>query len=410
MTRRPLFRQPDFRRLFLSATFAKFGHHIGYLALPLVAVLTLDASAWEVGLLGAMSTAAFLLIGLPAGAWVDRMRRRPVMVTADLIRAVVMASVPIAWWYGELTMTQLYTVALVAGVGTVFFDVASQSFLPRVVSRDDLTGANSALVSLDSFATITGRGVGGYLVQWLSAPIALAIEAVGFLVSASYLAFVRAPEPITIVETTRPSLRKDIGEGVRHVLKHPGLGPLAICGVLVNLFMTMLLTMAPIMLVSELGLSAAVLGGFLAIGGAGGLVGAMLARRISRLLGSSRAIWMVGALAAPGALTLPFMTVADWWWLATPGWALLAMAIGVDNVLKISYRQAATPDRLLGRMNATFRFLFTGIVAIGAVLAGGVAELFGTPTVMWIAAAGMATSWLSLYFSIFRRHRDLPTD
>jgi len=391
----------------LSAAFAKFGNHIGYLALPLVAVVTLRASPWEVGLLAGLGTTAFLLIGLPAGAWVDRMRRRPVMVTADLIRAALFVSIPLAWWYDVLSMPQLYAVALLAGVGTVFFDVANQSFLPTVVSRSDLTAANSALVSLDSLAGITGRSIGGYLVQWLSAPIALLIEAVGFLWSAGCLALMRVPEPKATGETTRPNLWRDIGEGVRHVFGHHSLRWLAMCGVLVNLFMTMLLTIAPIVLVSELGLSAAVLGGFFGIGGAGGLLGAILARRIAGRLGSSRAIWLVGVMAAPCALTLPLIGIDGWWWLATPGWVLLSMAMGVDNVLKVSYRQAATPDRLLGRMNATFRFLFTGVIAIGAVLAGGIGEMMGTPTVLWAAGAGVAISWLSLVFSPFRRQRDL---
>lgn len=394
----------------MSAALARFGSHVGHLALPLVAVVTLDASPWQVGLLGGLGTAAFLVVGLPAGAWVDRMRRRPLMITADLVRAALIVSIPIAWWFDALSMPHLYAVALAAGVATVFFDVAAQSLLPRLVTRPDLTSANSALVSLDSVANITGRGLGGHLVQWLTAPVALLTEAVGLLWSAACLARLRTHEPTPEPATERTRLRRDVGEGVRHVFGHPRLRPLAVGGVLVNLFMTMLLTIAPVLLVAERGLSASVLGGFLGLGGAAGLAGAALARRISARLGSSRAIWLVGALAAPGALCLPLLAVPDRWWLATPGWLLFAMAIGVDNVLKISYRQAATPDRLAGRMNATFRFLFTGVVTVGAVSAGAVGELYGATTVLWIAAAGLATSWLAVYFSPFRKSRDLPVE
>ncbi|MEU5529193.1 MFS transporter [Micromonospora chersina] len=218
-----------FRYVYAAHLADSLGFQVGYLAVPVLAVSVLAATAGQVGLLAALGTAAFLLVGLPAGVWVDRSPRRTVMVAAGLARAALYASIPLAWWADALTLGQLYAVVLLTGVGTVFGDVAAQSFLPELVGRDRLVAANSLLMTTDATIQIGGRGFGGLLVQWLGAPLALALNAVTHLLSALALTRVR---PMATVGTGRErpagGFGRQLAEGVRHVLGSPLLRPLAV--------------------------------------------------------------------------------------------------------------------------------------------------------------------------------------
>ncbi|NUR87730.1 MAG: MFS transporter, partial [Nonomuraea sp.] len=262
-------RDRDFRRLFLADAASQAGAQILMLALPLVAVSALRASPFETGALAMCQTLAFVLIGLPAGALVDRMRRRPVMIVADLARAVALASVPVAWWLGALTIWQLYAVALVLGCFTVFFDVAYQSYLPRLVGRDRLVQGNSALEVVRTVAQLGGPGAGGFLVQVLTAPFALVVTVAGFAWSALCLGLIRKPEPRQ--DRNGGHLGKEIAQGVRFVLGHPLLRRVAGCTATANLFSSMAQPMIMLLLARELGLGAGAIGLLLAAGGLGGL-------------------------------------------------------------------------------------------------------------------------------------------
>ena len=395
----------DFRMLFAAAAVSRLGTSISYVAMPLIAVTGLAASPGEVGLLAMLGTVAFLVIGLPAGAWTDRVRRRGVLITADVARAVVLGSVPVAWWLGQLHIGQLYVVVLLLGVGTVFFDVASQSYVPQVVGRPALLAANTRLVSMDAVNDIAGRGVAGYLVAALTAPAALVIDAASYLVSAWCVTRVRHRE-----ERPAPAERRlwtDIGEGVRFVGGHPVLRAILLSGALVNLGIVLVLTMVPIVLVDELGLGAGVLGLFLASGGVGTLAGSLVARRLAARVGAGRLALVGSLLVAPCGFGMPLMDRGAALWLAGIGWVVVTAQVGANNVILVSFRQQVTPDRLLGRMTATFRFLLMGILAVGAAAAGALGQYVSPRAALFAGATAIALVWLPILFSPLRRLRGL---
>lgn len=398
---------PDFRFLFAAAAASRLGVQVGNLALPLVAAVALAASEGQVGLLAALTTAAFLVIGLPAGVWVDRLRRRPVMVIADLARAALLAWVPLAWWLDLLTVEQLYAVALLVGVGTVFFEVAAQSILPHVVGRDRLVGANSAFGGLHAVASVAGPAGAGGLVQALTAPFAVIANVVGFLGSALLLRGVRRPEPRPAPEGRR-RLVTEVAEGVRYVATHPVLRPALLQGALANLSLQMVIVMVPFLFARDLGLSATVIGLFFAAGGAGSFVGAVLARRVADRFGAGRTVWLLGIAVAPFGLVVPLVDAGAMLWVAGAAWAVVTFKVGIDNVLLVSFRQRVTPDRLLGRVNATYRTILIGSLTVGAALAGAVGELASARAALWVAAIGLALVWVPIFFSVLRTMRRLP--
>ncbi|MCQ4214556.1 MFS transporter [Streptomyces longispororuber] len=404
-------RNPDFRTLFTGTALSQLGSNVCYLAVPLVAVSALDASPAQVGALATLSTLAFLLIGLPAGAWVDRMRQRRLMIAADLLRGLLYASVPLAWWLDVLSLTQLYAVVLLAGCATVFFDVASQSTVPQLVGRDELVPANAALVSLMGVSNIAGRSAGGGLVQLLTLPYAVLAAAVGYLASALTLTRVRAAPAAPAARDAAPRvpLRTQISEGLRHVLGHPELRALAATGALLNFGSQLVNTMLPVLFVRELGLPAGVLGLFWGAGGLGMLLGARGARRIAARLGYGRTLGLAGLCLAPAGLLVPLVG-REWWLLllAGCGWLAVLFKTGVDNVLGVSLRQRLTPDALLGRMNATFRFLFMGALALGAAASGALAGATSVRVTLWVGGAVMAVAFLPVFLSPVRRRRALP--
>jgi MFS family permease len=395
----------DFRLLFAAAAVSRLGTSVGYVATPLVAVTALHATPGQVGLLAALGTVSFLVIGLPAGAWTDRLRRRPVLVTADVARAVVLCSVPVAWWLGVLHLGQLYAVVLLCGIGTVFFDVANQSYVPRVVGRPALLAANTRLVSMDAVNDIAGRGVAGYLVALVGAPVAVLVDAVSYLVSAWCVLRVRHREPVP--ESSGARLWHDMAEGVAFVARNRVLRAIAMSGALVNLGIVLVVTMLPVVMVDELNMSPAVLGLFLATGGIGTLVGSLLARRLAGLVGAGRLSVLGALVAAPCGFGMPFLAEGPPMWLAGAGWVVVTAVVGSNNVLLVSFRQSVTPDRLLGRMTASFRFLLTGALAVGAAAAGLIGEAVSPRAALTAGAAAFALVWVPILASPLRTARDL---
>ncbi|MFI2434164.1 MFS transporter [Streptomyces sp. NPDC018693] len=398
-------RLPAFRALFAASALSHLGTSIGYVALPLLAVTVLDAGPGQAGALAALSTAAFLLIGLPAGAWVDRLSGRRVLVVADAARAALLASVPVAWWLDALTLPQLYAVALLNGCATVFFDIGSQSVLPALVGRERLVRANAAIVSLMAGANIAGRGAGGFLVQLATAPLALAAGALAYFASALGLTRVdrrAAPGP------AQRRLRAEVAEGLRHVLRSGELRALAATATLANLGAQMVNAMLPVLFTRELGLPAGALGLYWAAGGVGLLLGAACARHLASRLGHGRALARVGLWCAPAGLAVALVGRGPWLWIAGAAWLVVMAKTGIDNVLGVTLRQHLTPDALLGRMNATFRFLLTGALAIGSTLAGVIGELLDVRTAVWTGAACLACAFLPVFRSPLRTLRSLP--
>ncbi|GAA0453046.1 MFS transporter [Streptomyces sp. NPDC046215] len=400
-------RNRDFRLLLSGATVSQVGTQVTLVALPLVAVVELRASAPEVALLTAAETAAFLLIGLPAGAWVDRMRRLPVLIRADLVRAAAMVSLPLAAWAGLLTMTQLYLVALITGMATVFFDVAHQSYLPALLPREGLVAGNGALETARSSAQVAGPGLGGALVQILGAPFALLADAVGYLVSALFLRGIRTreapPEP-----TPGTPLRSQVAEGLAFVLRHPVLRVIAAATGVANFFSAMLLSVQTVFLVRVLDLPPGVLGLMLSASAVGGLAGALCAGPIARAVGQARTIWLAPVATGPFAVLWPLAgrgPAAVWFAVAS---AAVFFGAVVYNVAQVSFRQLLCPPRLLGRMNATLRFMVWGTMPLGALLGGAVAGAAGPRAAVWVCAAGFLLVPVPLLLSPLRRLRDLP--
>ncbi|MFD5780315.1 MFS transporter [Streptomyces sp. NPDC058220] len=399
----------DFRILFTASALSQLGTNVSYVAVPLIAVSALDASPGQVGALATLSTVAFLLIGLPAGAWVDRMRHRRVLILADLTRALLFATVPVAWWLDGLTLGQLYAVVLLNGCATVFSDVGAQSVLPQLVARDSLVQANADVNTLMAAGNVAGRGAGGGLVALLTAPVAVLFTALTFLGSALRLTGMRAtPAPPAPPPGRATGMGARIAEGVRHVLGNNELRALALTAALGNFGSQIINTMLPVVFVRELGFSGGALGLFWAVGGAGLLLGARCARPVAVRLGYGRTLGLAGLCLAPAGLLVPLVDRGPWLVLAGAGWLVAMFKVGMDNVLGVSLRQRMTAHSLLGRMNATFRFLLTGALAIGAAVSGVIGELTTVHTALWVGGAFLSTAFLPVFLSPVRTRRELP--
>ncbi|MEV4493737.1 MFS transporter [Micromonospora coxensis] len=394
---------PAFRQLYAVSIGNSIGQQVTLLAVPVLAVAVLRATPAQVGLLGVLGTAAFLVIGLPAGVWVDRADHRRIMVVAHLVRALTFASVPVAWWSGVLTFGQLCVVVLLAGTATVFGDVAEQSYLPAVVGRDRLVAANSLLVSTAATVQIGGRALGGFLVHLIGAPAALVVNALTYLFAAVLVGRLR-PD-VTAPRPARPAggFGRQLTDGVRHVSGNPLLRPLALSLAGINLTVNLTTTMLPVLFLRELGLDAVALGLFLGAGGVGALFGAVTARPLADRIGHGRALWVPGLVVAPLGALVPLVDTGPMLWLAGLGWLAMAWRTGIGNVIGVSLRQRVTPDALLGRMNAVFRFLLTGSIAVGAALSGLIGQVLGVRACLWIGAAAAALTWLPVFCSPLRR-------
>ncbi|MFC4533633.1 MFS transporter [Sphaerisporangium dianthi] len=377
--------------LFVGAdAISQVGAQVSLVALPLVAVLSLHAGPLQVGLLTAAEMAAFLLIGLPAGVWVDRFPRRRMLVAADLVRAVALASIPVAAVTGALSLPQLYAVAFVTGVGTVFFDVAHMSFLPSIVDRRHLARGNGTIETIRSTASLAGPGLGGWLVQVVTAPLALLVDAVSYALSAAMLGAVPAAGTPPRPDSGRPSLITEVAEGVRYVAGHRVLRVIALVGALNMLGYGAWVSGQALFVLHELRLGPGLYGAVISAAAVGGLLGAVAAPRAVARWGTGRTLYGAAAAALPATLVAC---------LAAPGWRVVLFPLGlavaglagtVFSVTQLSYRQAMCPPRLLGRMNASMRFLMWSAMPFGGVLGGLVGEWRGVGDTLWVAAGVIA--------------------
>ncbi|WP_228044276.1 MFS transporter [Streptomyces ferrugineus] len=404
-----MLRDPDFRRLFAATAFGQLGDRVVFLALPLIAITALRADEFQVGLLTTMTTAGSLLVGLPAGAWVDRMRKRSVLVSTDLARALVLLTLPLAWWADLLSIWWLYTVALVHGVLTVFFDVAHVSFLPHLVGRDQLMEGNSKLSAIRSVTSISGPGLAGPLVGWVGAPVTVLVSSVGMALSGVLATGIRTrerkPEP-----SRQPRLGRDIGEGLKFVLRHAGLRAITLGDATFNLFLVMYQAMLLVFLEREIGLGSFGIGVVLSGMGCGALVGALVAARVSRWVGQGPVIWLAPLVTCP-----PTALMAS----ARPGWSVCVAVVGIAGlslggvvrvVAQSSFQQALAPDRLLGRVSATARFVSWGVIPLGGLSGGALGSAFGAAATLWIGAVGMTLSAVPTFFSPLRTLRTAPKE
>jgi len=407
----PLWSNSAFVRVWSAATISIFGTLITRVALPFAAIIVLGSGAIEVAVLRGLELGAMLLVGLVAGAWVDRLRRRPVLIWADLGRAALLGSIPLAYALGTLTYWHLLLVSGLAAVLTSFFDAADNAYLPSIVERERLLEANSTIAASTSAAEFVGFGISGFLVQVLSAPIAILIDAVTYLISALLLATIRRPEPPPPTREDREPVLVEIRDGLRLVLHDPILrafvGAQMALAALWGVFGAIWLLFA----LEELGLGPAVVGIVAGIGGFASFIGAVVAGRATRRFGIGRVAVGAMLLAALGNAFIP---------LAPAGLPLVAVAclvlqqlvgdsaVTVYDITEVSVRQTLIRDRALGRVASTFRVAAMVAQLIATIGAGLLAEAIGLRATAWLAPLGGLVGAAILWASPVRRMMTLP--
>lgn len=394
-----------FWRYWSAFAVSNTGTAVTSVALPLVAVTTLEASAFEVSLLTAATYLAWALIGLPAGVIVGRLPLRGTQIAMDVVRAVAIGSVPVAWWLGHLTMAHLVGAALVIGLANVLFDVGAATFLPSIVSRDELTARNSLVSGTHSVTLLGGPSLGGVVVQVLGAVPTLLLDAVSFVVSAVLLRGL--PRGSAPVADERPGMGALIREGWRFVVRHPVMRPCALAATADNFTCGALMALIPVYLVRDLHASPALVGVLIAADGAGSLLGAALAPWLTARMGSARAVLAAAAGGGAAALLMPLGHGA--WGMAAFAVANVGFGMGivVFSIGTRTHRQVASPPELLSRVMATVRFVSWGMIPFGALLGGVLATLAGTRAALWAACVLALAGPAILWFSPVRLLRDL---
>ncbi len=411
----------EFSKLWVGETVSLFGTQITLLALPLAAV-SLGASAFEMGALRAAQWLPFLLLALPAGLWVERRRKRPVLVLSNLGQAALFSLVPLLAFCGVLGVGHLVAVAFAAGVCALFFEVAYHSYLPRLVRREDLVEANGKLMMSMSVSEVGGPGLGGALVGLLTAPFALLFDALSFLFAAAALWRIKRPEP-------EPPLRqraeggaggaaRELLEGFRATWGNRYLLAFAGEAATYNVFWSAMEAVLLLWAVKELGFTAGMLGLLLAVGSCGAVLGAALTKLAARNFGAGTTMIGSAIVSNVGTLLIPLAPalvaalapgrVASLAVAAALGTALFLRGVGMTgcNVQVYAARQAITPDYLMGRVNAVYTVISRGFVPVGALLGGVLGEAIGLRPALIVGASGLFFSWAWLFFSPARSLRD----
>lgn len=402
MSTQSLWQHQDFLKLWVGQTVSELGTVVTRTAVPLVALLVLGAGPWELAVLVIVTSAGVLLVGLFAGAWVDRLRRRPLLIWDDFIRAALLLSIPIAYALGALRIEQLYIVMFLESCLGALFDAAYPAYVPTLIGRDRLVEGNSRLATSSSIAEIGGPGFAGALVQIVSAPFAILVDAVSFVVSAVSLMLIRAPEPAPPPRETTTRIAREIIQGLRAVRRHAIVFPLAARSVPGHVFGAFYGVLYSIYLLRELHLDPFLLGIVISAGGVGSLVGSLFASRVIHAMGIGRALVTTAIAASAIGVLTP---------LAQGPVALAALMVflpqligdglqTIEGVAELSLVQGVVPDGMLGRVNATLDVLSHGLgYPLGALIAAFVAEQIGVRGAIAIGWAGMALSILFVVFS-----------
>ncbi|MEU5785477.1 MFS transporter [Micromonospora lupini] len=401
-----LLRHRDFRLLWAGQTVSSIGSNVTTVALPLVAVAVLDASTFQVAVLTAAAWLPWLLIGLPAGAWVDRLPRRPLMVVCDLLCALAFLSVPVTAALGRLTVEQLLLVALGAGTARVFFETADQVYLPVLLRPEQLPEGNAKLQATQTASYVVGPGIAGLIAQLTGAVAALLLDALTFLLSAVLLLRIRTAEPRPTRRDRSRSLRRDIAEGLRFVARDPYLRVLTVYGAASNIGLTGYQAVLVVFLVRELRLAPGLVGVLVGVMSVGGIIGALLATALARRCGTARAMLIGAALTGPPALLMAAPGVGLVW--PALGGVLIGLGVAIGNVVKGAFRQTYTPHHLLGRVTVSMHLLNFGAIPLAAVLAGALGARYGVGTAISVMTAWLAITPLILLIGPLRWRRDLP--
>lgn len=406
-----LWRHHDFMLLWAGQTISDIGSAVTILALPLVALSALHVSTASVGLLAAAGSAAYLLVALPAGVVVDRLPKYRIMLWCNASRGLILATIPIAAFTGHLSMALLYFAAFTTGAFTVFFEVAYQSFVPTLLGREQLVDGNGKLATTNALSAVVGPTLAGLLVTAFGqAARAIIADCLSFLVSIGTLLLIRTKErPTARPDTPRAGTFRQIGEGLSFIANHRVLRRVVACAAVSTLFNSVLILLIVVFLVRDLHAAPSLIGLTLGVGSAGGVVGGLIAGPLARRIGSARLLWLGKLSLGWLALLIP---------LARPGWSTALVPLGLFavttslvmfNVSQVSYRQSVCPPELLGRMNASIRWVIRGAQPLGSLLGGVLGGWLGVRPTLLVAALG---SWLAVLWIVaspLRGMREIPT-
>ena len=405
-----LWKHRDFMKLWTGQSISELGSQVSQLAIPWIAAVGLHASPLEFSILGMLGFLPFILFALPAGVWVDRLRRRPILIAGDLARAAILILIPLLWFLDALRMWQLLVLQFAIGIFTVFFDVAYQSYLPALVDREDLIDGNSKLQLTVSIAQVAGPSASGGLIAAITAPYAILLDAFSFLISAIFMLRIRKHEtlPERAEGAPKPKMWPEVKEGLRWVVGHPWLRAIATCTGTSNFFGSLVFSISLLYFTRSLHMSAVAVGFVFGVGSVGSIAGALSANRMQQALGVGRTILVsiipacVAMLAfplAPKSFPLPVLIV---------GQAAFGFGAVAYNITQVSLRQAITPERLQGRMNAAMRWIVWGTIPLGTIAGGAIATAYGLRAALWVGAIGSLFTFLPIAFSSIRSVRELP--
>jgi MFS family permease len=405
-----LWRDPNFLRFWFGETVSLFGSHISYLALPLTAAITLGATPTQMGFLNAAKFAPFLIITLFAGVWVDHRTRRPILIWTNIGRGLLIGLIPLLAWFGRLRMEWMYWIVFLAGILTVFFELAYQAFFPVLVRRDQIMEGNSKLQASASVAEIGGPGIAGYLVALMTAPFAILLDALSFLISAVSLLFVRVEEAPSQHVVESRDLMGEIREGIEVVFGNPYLRAIAGEAATYNLFWQVMETVFVLYVTRELNLGPKLLGMIVATGSIGALIGAMIAAPLAQRIGVGKAILSAMLVGCALPLLIPLTKPGSQFVIVLPviAYFLGGIGVAVSNVHVVSLRQSITPDHLLGRMTASYRMVIFGTLPLGALLGGFLGEAIGLRLTLLVGALGLVSALFWVIFSPLRNLQKLP--
>jgi MFS family permease len=396
----------NFKLFWIGESTSQFGTGVSSVVIPLVGVSVLHAGTFAIALLTAAGWLPWLVFGLPAGAWVDRFRKRTLMIICDLVSLILFASIAISAWLGVLTIAQLLLVAMLAGLVSIFFRAAFQAYIPLLLQKDELADGNAKLQASSAFAMVGGPGVGGAIAQFLGIAAGVIIDAATFAVSAVCLLATRPNK--SDVKTSRPKreLVQEIRDGLRFLLYDPYLFPMAAFTATLGLGLSSTDSLMVVFYIRIVGTSSGVTGTILGLLGAGGLFGAVISARLVRRYGSARAMLICRVLLC-FALLFP-LTTRGVGLIFSVGWFMVTVGLISGNIISLSFRQARCPAQIIGRVSATYYTLTYSAMAIGGVFAGALGTCIGIRPALWVTCAIIASSSLILFFSPIRHLRELP--